>query len=291
MPTHWYNIAADLPTPAPAVLHPSTLQPVGPDDLAPLFPMELILQEVSTEREVPIPEPVREIFRLWRPSPLYRAHRLGEGARHAGEDLLQVRRRLAGRLAQAEHRGAAGLVQPAGRHPQDRHRDRCRPVGLVAGVRRRAVRHPGDGVPGARVVRPEAVPARADGDLWRTLHRLAVERDELRARDPRAEPRTSRLARHRDLGGGRGRRDERRHQVRARLGAQPRADAPDHHRPGGDAAARDGGRRSRRGRRLHPAAAPTSPASASRSSASSCAARARPSSAASSRSSRQPARR
>ena len=76
MPTHWYNIAADLPTPPPPVLHPGTLQPVGPDDLAPLFPMELILQEVSTEREVPIPEPVREVFQLWRPAPLYRAHRL-----------------------------------------------------------------------------------------------------------------------------------------------------------------------------------------------------------------------
>jgi len=76
MPRNWYNIAADLPVPAPPVLHPGTLQPVGPADLAPLFPMELIMQEVSTEREVPIPEPVREIFRLWRPSPLYRAHRL-----------------------------------------------------------------------------------------------------------------------------------------------------------------------------------------------------------------------
>ena len=76
MPTHWYNIAADLPAPPPAVLHPGTLQPVGPDDLAPLFPMALIMQEVSTEREVPIPEPVREVFQLWRPAPLYRAHRL-----------------------------------------------------------------------------------------------------------------------------------------------------------------------------------------------------------------------
>lgn len=76
MPRHWYNIAADLPSPPPAVLHPGTLQPIGPDDLAPLFPMELILQEVSTEREVPIPEPVREVLRLWRPAPLFRAHRL-----------------------------------------------------------------------------------------------------------------------------------------------------------------------------------------------------------------------
>ncbi|MFN4103343.1 MAG: TrpB-like pyridoxal phosphate-dependent enzyme [Tepidimonas sp.] len=72
----WYNIAADLPKAPPPVLHPGTLQPVGPDDLAPLFPMELILQEVSTEREIEIPEPVRDIYRLWRPSPLFRAHRL-----------------------------------------------------------------------------------------------------------------------------------------------------------------------------------------------------------------------
>jgi len=76
MPRHWYNIAADLPKPPPPVLHPGTRQPVGPDDLAPLFPMALIAQEVSTEREVEIPEPIREVFRLWRPSPLIRAHRL-----------------------------------------------------------------------------------------------------------------------------------------------------------------------------------------------------------------------
>ena len=73
---HWYNIQADLPKALPPVLHPGTLQPVGPDDLAPLFPMALIMQEVSTEREIEIPEPVREVFRLWRPSPMFRAHRL-----------------------------------------------------------------------------------------------------------------------------------------------------------------------------------------------------------------------
>jgi len=76
MPRAWYNIQADLPLPLPAVLHPGTLQPIGPADLAPLFPMDLILQEVSTEREIEIPEPVREIYKLWRPSPLVRAHRL-----------------------------------------------------------------------------------------------------------------------------------------------------------------------------------------------------------------------
>ena len=76
MPKDWYNLAADLPVPLPAVLHPGTMQPVGPDDLAPLFPMSLILQEVSTERRIEIPEPVRQIFRQWRPAPLYRARRL-----------------------------------------------------------------------------------------------------------------------------------------------------------------------------------------------------------------------
>ncbi len=76
IPKYWYNIAADLPKPPPPVLHPGTLQPIGPDDLAPLFPMALIMQEVSTEREIEIPEPVRDVYRQWRPSPLFRARRL-----------------------------------------------------------------------------------------------------------------------------------------------------------------------------------------------------------------------
>lgn len=76
IPKAWYNIAADLPVPLAPVIHPGTKQPIGPNDLAPLFPMELILQEVSTQREVPIPEPVRDVYRLWRPTPLYRARRL-----------------------------------------------------------------------------------------------------------------------------------------------------------------------------------------------------------------------
>ena len=76
IPRRWYNIMADLPTPPPPVLHPGTKKPVGPDDLAPLFPMSLILQEVSTDREIDIPGPVREIYKQWRPSPLFRARRL-----------------------------------------------------------------------------------------------------------------------------------------------------------------------------------------------------------------------
>jgi tryptophan synthase beta chain len=76
IPTHWYNILADMPAPMPPVLHPGTRQPIGPADLAPLFPMELIKQEVSGERYIPIPDEVRDIYRLWRPTPLVRAVRL-----------------------------------------------------------------------------------------------------------------------------------------------------------------------------------------------------------------------
>ncbi len=76
MPTRWYNVLHDLPTPPPPVLHPGTGQPVGPEDLAPLFPMDLIAQEVSSEQYVDIPDEVLDVYRLWRPSPLYRAHRL-----------------------------------------------------------------------------------------------------------------------------------------------------------------------------------------------------------------------
>ncbi|MDZ7264530.1 MAG: TrpB-like pyridoxal phosphate-dependent enzyme [candidate division KSB1 bacterium] len=76
LPRQWYNIQADLPKPLPPVLHPGTKQPVGPQDLAPLFPMELIKQEVSTDRWIDIPDAVLDIYRLWRPSPLYRAKRL-----------------------------------------------------------------------------------------------------------------------------------------------------------------------------------------------------------------------
>jgi tryptophan synthase beta chain len=76
LPRSWYNIAADLPVPPSPYLHPATLEPIGPADLAPLFPMALILQEVSAEREIEIPEPVRDAYRLYSHSPLYRAHRL-----------------------------------------------------------------------------------------------------------------------------------------------------------------------------------------------------------------------
>lgn len=76
MPKAWYNIMADMPNLPKPPLHPGTKQPVGPDDLSPIFPMGLIGQEVTQERWVEIPEEVQEIYRLWRPTPLHRAHRL-----------------------------------------------------------------------------------------------------------------------------------------------------------------------------------------------------------------------
>ncbi len=76
IPEHWYNIQADMPNPMLPPLHPGTKQPIGPEDLAPLFPMELIKQEVSKERWIEIPEEVREVYKMWRPTPLYRAYGL-----------------------------------------------------------------------------------------------------------------------------------------------------------------------------------------------------------------------
>ena len=76
MPTTWYNVIADLPSPPPPPLHPGRMDPVGPDDLMPLVPIDLIMQEVTTDRYVDIPGGVLDVYRQWRPSPLFRAHRL-----------------------------------------------------------------------------------------------------------------------------------------------------------------------------------------------------------------------
>jgi tryptophan synthase beta chain len=76
IPRHWYNILGDLRSPPAPVLHPGSKQPITPDDLAPLFPMALIEQEMSPQREIPIPEPIRDALAMWRPTPLFRAHRL-----------------------------------------------------------------------------------------------------------------------------------------------------------------------------------------------------------------------
>ena len=151
MPRAWYNILADAPSPRSRPLHPGTGQPIGPDDLAPLFPMDLIMQEVSAEREIPIPEEVIDVLRLWRPTPLYRAHRL--------ERALGTRSRIYYKYEgvspagshKPEHRRRPGLLQREGRPHLDRDRDRRRPVGQLDGARLWVLRARVQGVHGARL--------------------------------------------------------------------------------------------------------------------------------------------
>ncbi|WP_161259589.1 TrpB-like pyridoxal phosphate-dependent enzyme [Heliomicrobium undosum] len=120
IPTAWYNVQADMPNPAEPALHPGTLQPLGPADLTPIFPMELIKQEVSTERWIEIPEEVRELYKQWRPTPVYRATGLEklldtpakiyykyEGTSPAGSHKLNTA------LPQAYYNKAAGIKRLA----------------------------------------------------------------------------------------------------------------------------------------------------------------------------------
>ena len=120
MPSAWYNILPDLPRPLPPVLHPGTHQPIGPADLAALFPMALIMQEVSSDRYIEIPDPVREVYAQWRPSAALPRAPSGKSARYARPHLLQVRRRQPGGQPQAEYRRPAGVLQQAGRRQEDR---------------------------------------------------------------------------------------------------------------------------------------------------------------------------
>ena len=175
------------------------------------------MQEVSTEPWIDIPGPVLDIYRLWRPTPLFRATRLEQALQTPGAHLLQVRGRVAGRVAQAEHRRAAGVLQQGGRHPAHRHRDRRR----ASGARRWRWRASMFGlectrVHGEGVVRAEAVPADLHGDVRRDGRSpRPVDRDEQRPRDPGGAPGLDRVARHRDQRGGGGRRHPRRHELLA----------------------------------------------------------------------------
>ena len=173
------------------------------------------------------------------------------GARHPGAHLLQVRGRLADGQPQAEHGGRAGVLQRARGRQADRDRDRRRAVGLVAGVRRRALRARDRRLHGARLVRPEAVSPRPHGGVRGPLRGEPVGGDGLGSRGPRRAPGLDRQPRDRDLRGGRAGCPARRHEVRARLGAEPRAPPPDGHRRGGHRADGSRGGVPRRARRLH----------------------------------------
>ena len=251
LPSHWYNILADVPEPLGAFLSPQTLQPLTPPDLTPIFPMAIIGQEVSTERWVEIPDRVRDIYKMWRPTPLYRAHPAGEGARYACADLLQVRGHLAGGIAQAQHRGGAGVLQRRGRassgsppRPAPASGDRpWRSPGGLFGLEvmvymvkvsyqqkpyRRALMETW----GAKVL-----PSPTDQTQF---GRSVLAQDAELPGKPR----------HRDLRSRRGCCHARRQPLLARLGRQPCPPAPDGHRTGGAEADGDGRRVPRRRHRV-----------------------------------------
>jgi hypothetical protein len=181
IPTHWYNVVADLPEPPPPPLHPGTHEPIGPDALAPLFPMGLIQQEVSAERYIEIPAAVRDVYALWRPSPLYRAKNL---ERHL-DTPARIYFKYEGVSPAGSHKPNTAVPQAyynaaGGREAPD-HGDRRRPVGLGARVRVRAVRARLRGVAGRRLVHPEALPRVDDAAVGRHGPLLAVGADRGRA--------------------------------------------------------------------------------------------------------------
>ena len=252
IPRQWYNVIPDLPAPPPPPLHPGTGQPVGPEDLAPLFPMALMGQEVATDSFIDVPADVLDVYRLWRPTPLYRARRLEkalntpariyykyEGVSPAGSHKPNTA------VPQAYYNAAEGtkrLTTETG----------AGPVGQRAGLRLLAVRHRLRDLDGARLLRPEAVPAHDDGDLGRHRASQPVPGHHRGREDPGRRPGLARQPGHRDQRGGRGGRRQRRDAVRAGQRAQPRADAPDGDRPGGDQAVRRGrGGHARPDRGLH----------------------------------------
>ena len=251
LPSRWYNIQADLPAPLPPVIHPGTLQPIGPQDLAPLFPMEIIKQEVSQERWIDIPEPVRDVYRLWRPTPLYRAHRLEK----ALGTPARIYYKWEGVSPAGSHKPNTAVAQAYYNHQEGVRRITtetgagqwgsalsfaCQLFGIECKVY--MVRVSYDQKPYRRLMM----------EAWGGKVVPSPSRETRgRARGAGEGPAVAREPRHRDLGGGRGGRPARGHEVLARLGAEPRPDAPDGHRARGAAPARDGRRPAGHPRRLH----------------------------------------
>ncbi len=252
IPRAWYNIAADLPVPPSPPLHPGTRpadRPGRPRAALPdgaHRPGGLGRARDRDPRAGP-----RRLSALPAepalPRPSARAR-----ARYAGPHLLQVRGRQPGRQPQAEHRDR--------RRPSTTRKQGVKRLATETGAGQwgsalafagRLLRARGQGLHGPRQLRPEAVPPDPDGDVRRGGRGQPVADDELRAVGPRRDARQPGLARDGDQRGGRGRRDPRRHQVRAGLGPQPRAPPPDGHRPGGHRADGHGRRVAGRHHRLH----------------------------------------
>ena len=129
IPESWYNLVPDLPFQLEPPLDPATMEPVGPEAFAPIFPQAIIEQEVTSESYVPIPEEVREIYSLWRPTPLFRARRL-ESSWTLQPISTTSTKASARRQPQTEHRRPPGLLQPRGGRQAPHHGDRSGPVGL-----------------------------------------------------------------------------------------------------------------------------------------------------------------
>ena len=171
IPKAWYNIAADLPQPLPPPLHPGTGQPIGPGRfVADLSDGADRAGSLRRARDRNPRAGARRLQAVAAGAAVPRAP-LGAPARYAGAHLLQIRGRLAARQPQAQHRGAAGLLQQGSRHQETVDRDRRRAVGLIARLRRAIVRARSQSLHGQGELQPEALPARADGNLRRHLHR------------------------------------------------------------------------------------------------------------------------
>jgi len=156
LPKRWYNIAADLPTPLDPPLNPQTKEPITPDDLSAIFPMSLIKQEMSTDRWIDIPSEVRDIYTLWRPTPLYRAMRL--------EKALKTPAKI---YYKWEGVSPPGSHKPNTAVAQDCNRNRSRAVGICALVRHTPLRSRMHCVHGQDQLRSETIPQGNDGDVGR----------------------------------------------------------------------------------------------------------------------------
>ena len=215
------------------VLHPGTLKPIGPDDLAPLFPMSLILQEVSTEREIEIPDEVRQVYAQWRPSPLFRARRLEK----ALDTPAQIYYKYEGVSPAGSHKPNTAVAQAYYNKKEGTKRlatetgagqwgsslaMACAFFGLECKVY--MVRVSYDQKPYRRALM-EAFGASVTAS---PSNETEVGRAILAE-----HPRLQRLAGHRHLRGRGGRRQGPAHQVRAGQRVESRAAAPDRHRPGG----------------------------------------------------------
>ncbi len=229
IPTRWTNLMADLPGPPAPPLRPDTLEPAGPDDLSPIFPMGLIQQEVSADPEVEIPDEVREIYKLWRPTPLLRARRLEREL----DTPAHLYYKYEGTSPAGSHKPNTAVPQ-AFFNKQEGVERLATETGAGQWGSALALRLPPDGhgvprVHGRVELRPEAVPALDDGDLGRNGPSQPLLRDRC---GPRPVGTPDRVARDRDLGGGRGGGGRRADELCARLGAESRAAAPDGDRPG-----------------------------------------------------------